>query len=375
MGWSFRIARVADIDIKVHITFFLILILGGVQWAGITRQAQGALFGVVLMILLFTCVTLHELGHALAAKYFKIPVREITLLPLGGVALLSKNPEKPLHELVIAAAGPIVNIIIAGLLAIPVGAQMRMSLLDGRGLLPEMSSTSLQTLLFWLFSANISLVVFNLIPAFPLDGGRILRALLAMAMGYPRATRIASAIGQIIAVGLGVYGVVSGQFLLVLTAIFIFFGAGQEGANIAPQGKTVLSTKRIGDAYNRHALTLQIGDRMSRAADYILTSYQPDFAVMQGARLLGVITRDDVLRSLATMPHDPYVTEVMTRDVFKLKAAQTLEEARDAMSAANTRIGAVYEGQSFLGLVSAEDLREAFALLMFEEMGKRGKAT
>ncbi len=374
MGWSFRIARVADIDIKVHLTFFLILILGGMQWASITGEARGALFGVVLMTLLFTCVTLHELGHALAARRFKIPVREITLLPLGGVALLSRNPEKPLHELVIATAGPLVNVLIAGLLAIPVGAQVRMSMLDGRGLLPDMNSTSLSTLLFWLFSANISLVVFNLIPAFPLDGGRILRALLAMGTGYPRATRIATTIGQIIAIGLGVYGVISGQFLLVLTAIFIFFGAGQESANIAPQGKTVLSTKRIGDAYNRHALTLQIGDRMSRAADYILTSYQPDFAVMQGARLLGIITRDDVLRSLATMPHDPYVTEVMNREIFRLESSQTLEEARDAMAVGNTRIAAVYEGQSFLGLVSTEDLREAFALLMFEEMGKRGKA-
>ena len=201
MGWSFRIARVAGIDIKVHITFFLILILAAVQWGGISGGADGALFGVVLMVLLFVCVTLHELGHGLAARYFGVPVREITLLPLGGVAVMTKNPDKPLHELIIAAAGPLVNVVIAGLLFIPVGAQVRMNLLDGRGLLPDLTAITASTLLVWLFAANVSMIVFNLIPAFPLDGGRILRALLAMALGFARATRIASVIGQIIAVG------------------------------------------------------------------------------------------------------------------------------------------------------------------------------
>ena len=371
MGWSFRIARVAGIDIKVHITFFLILILAAVQWGGITGGADGALFGVVLMVLLFVCVTLHELGHGLAARYFGVPVREITLLPLGGVAVMTKNPDKPLHELIIAAAGPLVNVVIAGLLFIPVGAQVRMNLLDGRGLLPDLTAITASTLLVWLFAANVSMIVFNLIPAFPLDGGRILRALLAMALGFARATRIASVIGQIIAVGLGVFGVVSGNFLLVLTAVFIFFGASQE--NSAAQSKTVLVTQKVGDTYNKHALTLQVGDRISRAVDFILTSYQPDFAVMQGSKLLGVLTREDVLRTLATTPSDPYVTEVMQREVARLDADDALDMARDKLKEGGARLGAVYRGNEYLGLVNLDDIGEAFAVLAFVQLNQRNR--
>jgi Zn-dependent protease len=369
MGWSFRIAQVAGIDIKVHITFFIILILAAIQWGGITGNAEGALFGVVLMILLFTCVTLHELGHSFAARYFGIPVREITLLPLGGVAQLSKNPEKPLHEFIIALAGPLVNVAIAGALFIPVASVVRSALLDGQGLLPDLRSTSLQTLLLWLFAANISLVVFNLIPAFPLDGGRMFRALLAMAIGMPKATRIAAGLGQIIAIALGVYGVVSGQFLLVLTAVFIFFGAGQE--NSVAQSKTVLVTRRVGDAYNKHALTLQIGDRVSRVIDYILTSYQPDFAVMQGPNPIGIVTREDVMRSLVTMRHDPYVTEIMRREIYRVDADLPLDAAREQMAGANARVGAVYGSGQYLGLVSLEDINEAYTVLSFQEARRK----
>jgi Zn-dependent protease len=321
------------------------------------------LFGVALMLLLFFCVTLHELGHSLVARAFGIQVREITLLPLGGVAILTKNPDKPLHELLIAAAGPLVNVVIAAVLIAVLGADVRTSLLDAQGLIPDARSTSFTTLLYWLLAANVSLVVFNLIPAFPLDGGRMLRALLAMPLGFPRATRLATLLGQVIAIGIGVYGVVNGQFLLVLTAVFIFAGAGQE--NSAAQSKTVLITRRIGDAYNKHALTLQIGDRVSRVADYILTSYQPDFAVLQGTRLLGVVTREEVLRALALQPGDPYVTEIMQRDVLRLQGNITLDAARESMSAIDVRIAAVYDGERYLGLISQEDIAEAFAVLTF----------
>src|SRR3990172_13151410 len=267
MNWSFRVANVAGIPIRVHITFFVILLLGGYQWAGLTGTITGAVFGVALMILLFVCVTLHELGHGLVARAFGVPVREIVLLPLGGVALMGKNPEKPTHELLIAIAGPAVNVIIAVLLLVPVGLAVAPSLLTSHGLLPaDLGNTpSLSTALLWLLAANVSLVVFNLIPAFPLDGGRILRAILAMFMGYPKATRVAVATGQFIAIILGLYGVLNGQFLLTLVAVFIFFGAGQETAEA--EAKTVFTTFLVGDAYNKHALTLAVGDRVSRVVN------------------------------------------------------------------------------------------------------------
>lgn len=371
MGWSFRLTQAFGIDIKIHITFFLILILGAAQW-GVPYGVAGAIFGVLLMILLFTCVVLHELGHSLVAQRFGIPVREIVLLPLGGVALLGRNPSRPLHELLIAAAGPLVNVVIAMVLvAVAIGGNLLglEAFAEGRFLPGRGSPPSFTTLLQWLLGANILLVLFNLIPAFPLDGGRMLRAVLAMFMGFPRATRIASGIGQLIAIGLGVVGVLYGDFVLVLVAIFIFFGAGQE--NSAGQAQTMLATLRVGDAYNKHALTLEVGDRASKVVDYILTSYQPDFAVMQGNRLLGIVTREDVLRALASDTRDLYVTGIMRRDFLSVDADTMLDEVSQIMAEKGQRVAAVYRGEEYLGLVSIEDISEALAVLTFLRRGQR----
>lgn len=362
MNWSFRIARIAGIDIKLHVTFFLIFLLGAIPW-GMRYGLQGALFGVLLIALLFVCVTLHELGHSLAARIFGIPVREIILLPLGGLALLGRNPSKPVHELVIALAGPLVNVIIAAALIPVTSISFLMSGLDGSTFTQGALSPSVPTMLILLLQANVILVLFNMIPAFPLDGGRVFRAILAMFINYQRATSIASTVGQTIAIGLGVFGVFSGNFLLVLVAIFVFFGAGQE--NVEGQARTVLTTLRVGDAYNKHALTLTIGDRVSKVVDYILTSYQPDFAVMQGHTLIGIVTREEVMRSLASEPHDAYVTSIMRREIVSVPATASLDEVRQLMAEHGVRVVAVYDGPNYLGLISIEDISEAFAVITF----------
>jgi Zn-dependent protease/predicted transcriptional regulator len=366
MGWSFRIAQIAGISIKVHITFFLILILGAVQWGDITGTAAGALFGVVLMLLLFVCVTLHELGHSLVAIRFGIPVREIILLPLGGVSNISRNPDRPIHELLLSLAGPLVNVAIAAILFLVLGGTRNPGILTGQGLLSgEMTQPSLNTLLLWLLAANVTLALFNLIPAFPLDGGRVFRAILAMFLGYPRATRVASVVGQILAIAFGIFGLIQGDWILVMIAVFVFFGATQETSHA--ESKTVLTTLRVGDAYNRHALTLAVGDRVSKVVDYILTSYQPDFALLQGNKLLGVVTRNDVLHALANSTTDLYATEIMERDVMKIEASKTLQEAHDTMREAGRRVAAVFNGESYLGLISTDDIAEAFAVLAFQQ--------
>lgn len=364
MNWSFRIARIAGIDIKVHVTFFLILILGALPW-GSQFGLPGALFGIALILLLFLCVTLHELGHGLAARYYDIPVREIILLPLGGLAMLGRNPSKPIQELVIALAGPLVNVIIALLLLLVTSSDLMLGGLSDTTLMNSTQEPSLSLLLLWLLQANIALVIFNMIPAFPLDGGRVLRAVLAMVMPAQRATAIATSVGQGIAILLGLYGVLNGNFMLVLVAIFIFFGAGQE--NVEGQARTVLTTLRVGDAYNKHALTLQIGDRVSKVVDYILTSYQPDFAVMQGSHPLGIVTRDDVLNALSSAPDDQYVTLIMRREVLRLDANASLDTARQQIAEKGVRVGAVYSGEAYLGLVSLEDIAEAYAVLSFQQ--------
>ena len=364
MKWSYRVARVAGIDIKVHATFGLILVFGAVQW-GVPHGASGAAFGVLAMLFLFACVVLHELGHSLVARVFHVPVREIVLLPIGGVARLEKNPEKPLHELLIALAGPLVNVGIAFLLLFLVdGATLQA--LNEKGLVGSQPlQPSASTLVLWLLAANVSLAVFNMIPAFPLDGGRVLRALLAMAIGVPRATRTAAAVGQLLAVALGIFAILSGQMLLALIAFLIFVGAGQEQAE--EQARSVLSTLKVGDAYNKYALALSPGDNVSRVVDFILTSYQPDFAVLQGTQLLGVVTRQDVLKALATDERDQYVAGIMDRAVIRVQASEPLDAVRKTMLEKGVRIVAVFDGESYLGLVSLEDLSEALLVVTFVE--------
>ena len=191
-------------------------------------------------------------------------------------------------------------------------------------------------------------------------------------MGFSRAPRIAAAVGQAIAFAFGLFGVLSGNLLLVVVAFFIFTGAGQERAE--EQARTVLTTLRVGDAYNKHALTLSPGDHVSKVVDYILTSYQPDFAVMQGSGFLGVVTRDDILKTLATEVTDLYVAGIMRRDVLTVQATQGLDDVRRLMGEKGERIVAVNSGEAFLGLVSSEDIGEALLVSTFVQLRDRRRA-
>jgi CBS domain-containing protein len=278
---------------------------------------------------------------------------------------MEKNPEKPVHELLIALSGPLVNVVIAAGIYLAFGKTL-LAGIDPRAMMTAQNlQPSAQTLVFWLLTANVTLATFNMIPAFPLDGGRVLRAILAMFMGFSQGTAVAAVIGQFIAVFLGIFAVVTGQMLLALVAFFIFMGAGRERAE--EQARTVLHTLRVGDAYNRYALTLAPGDHVSRVVDYILTSYQPDFAVLQGSQLIGVITRQDVLRVLATDIRDLYVAGVMNRNVEKVQSTESLDDVRKKMEKGEIRLVSVYEGERYLGLVSLEDIAEALLVSTFVE--------
>jgi len=361
MKWSFSIGRVSGIDIRVHASFGLILVLGAVQW-GVPHGPRGALFGVFLLVGLFACVVLHELAHSLLAQAFGGKVREILLLPIGGVSRMEKAPEKPHQELLVALVGPLSNLVIALGLFLLAGRTVGAIDMESVTKMPP-TAPSAATALVWLLGANVFLALFNLIPAFPLDGGRVFRALLSMTLGARRATQIAAGTGQVIAIGLGLMGVFSGNLILALVAFFIFMGSGQEQAEDA--ARSVLHTLAVGDAYNKYALTLAPGDQVSRVIDFLLTSYEPDFAVVQGSRLLGVITRADVLKSLATEIEDVYVASIMKRDVMKVDAAQPLDEVRQEMMEKSERVAAVYRDETYLGLVSLEDIAEALLVVGF----------
>lgn len=362
MKWSWRIARFAGIDVKIHATFLLIVVLGAMQWSAF--GLPGMAFGALLMLALFLCVTLHEFGHGLVAQRFGIPVREIVLLPIGGVAALARNPSKPLHELLIAAAGPAVNVVLAVVLSLALGLHAAWHELSLEHLLKAFGSgPSLAAALIWLLNANIALVLFNLIPAFPMDGGRILRGLLGLMMDWGRATRIAAVTGQVIAVGMFLLAIFGGQVMLGILAAFIILAAGSTYAE--EQARSVLSTWRVGDAYNKHALTLSEHDCVSRVVDYLLTSYQPDFAVLRGRELVGVVLREKVLEVLRTQPVDTTVDRLMLRDLPRVPADMPLDVVTERMREAECRVAAVYHGSHFAGLVSADDLAEAQLVLAF----------
>jgi Zn-dependent protease/CBS domain-containing protein len=287
MRWSVTIGRFGETALKVHVTFLLLL-----AWIGFSAWRQegpaAALQSVLFIFFLFVCVTLHEFGHILVARRYGIKTPEVTLLPIGGVASLETMPDKPAQELAIAIAGPLVNVVIAILLFLVLGKiePDYMTRLDDSHI----------SLLARLAAANVFLVVFNLIPAFPMDGGRVLRALLAMKLGPRRATRIAATIGQALAFGLGFLGLF-GNPLLIFIAIFVYVAAAGE-AQMAAVHDSVQGL-RIEDAMETRFATIPANARLSDAVETMLATGQHEFPVVDGAgKPVGVIVRDDIHSAL-----------------------------------------------------------------------------
>lgn len=363
MSWSIKLFEVKGIDVKVHLTFVLILIWAAYRWgSGTGAGLQGALFGVVATLLLFVAVTLHELGHSFQALKYGVRVRDITLLPLGGVAQMEEMPEKPGQELRIALAGPLVNLAIAALL-VGVGA-----LLSARALttLPELErslgETNWEGMLAYLCMANLALALFNLIPAYPMDGGRVLRALLALWLDYARATATAVTVGQGLALLLGLWGFASGSFTLVLIAVFVWIGAGQEGQQV--EVKSVLREMTVGQAMTRRPETLSAGDSLGRAVELTLNTAQAEFPVASNGVLVGFLTEVDLLKGLRAQGTMALVGEVMRREHPAATPEEPLYRVQQRMAEARVQALPVVEGGGRLvGLLTAADVNEAYRLL------------
>lgn len=365
MSWSIKLFRVKGIDVKVHLTFVLILIWAAYRWSGSTGQGWlGALFGVVATLLLFTSVILHEFGHSLQALKFGIPVRDITLLPIGGVAQIEEMPEKPGQELRIALSGPVVNFAIAAfLIGIGLLLQAR-AVVTVPELVASLGSASWGGMLSYLTMTNLLLGLFNLIPAYPMDGGRVLRALLALKLDYARATSIAVSIGQGLALLAGLYGFMSGSYTLILIAIFVWMGAGQEGKQV--EVKSVLRQMTVGQAMTRRPATLSAGDTLARAAELTLTTAQADFPVLEalGGRLVGLLTAKDLLRGLKSDGETGSVEQVMHTEFATAAADEPLFQVQQRMEAESLRALPVVDGgERLIGLLTVEDVNEAYRLL------------
>ncbi len=364
MRWSFRIARVFGISIYVHWTFaLLILWVIYIHWSQASAAAAAqhragvpvtvdpfaqTVEGVLLVCAVFACVVLHELGHSLAAKRYGIPTRDITLLPIGGVARLERMPEKPAEELVVAAAGPAVNVVIAAVL---LAALIATGSLDfSLGLFQ--AGGGFFSKLAWL---NVVLVVFNLIPAFPMDGGRILRALLATSMDYTRATAIAAGVGQALAIVFGILGLFFNPFLLFI-ALFVFIGAQAEAH--AATRRAAVEGVPVREAMVRRFRVLVPDESVAAAIEEMRAGLQTDFPVMDGGEVVGLVTRRELIEALAGGRGNARVGEVMRRQCLTVRDTEMLADVLPRMQAAGCTALVVVRNGDVVGLLTHENIGE-----------------
>lgn len=353
MSWSITVARAFGSEIRIHLTFLLLLI-----WIGAVYYQQGganaALFGVVFISSVFACVLLHELGHALAARRYGIRTPDITLLPIGGLARLERMPEKPMQEIVIAVAGPLVNVVIAAVLIVGLGGLPTTEI--------DIGQTTITGFLGQLAAVNVILVLFNLIPAFPMDGGRVLRAVLALNMNRARATRIAARIGQVIAVGFAAFGFASGNFILILIAVFIYLAATAESETT---GLMEMARRMPVDrAMIRAFEALAPGATIDHAADALLRTTQKEFPVVDAdERLIGALSREQMIHALRASGSGTPVVDVMTRQVPTVRRGTRLDQAiRELQGTQAPLVGVVSESGRLDGYLSQENLMELMLL-------------
>jgi Zn-dependent protease/predicted transcriptional regulator len=304
--------------------------------------------GIGFILALFTCVVLHEFGHALTAQRFGIKTRDITLLPIGGVARLERMPDDPRQELLVAVAGPAVNVVIAAAILVVRWVT------DGPIALQELSVAE-GPFLGRLMMINVVLVLFNLLPAFPMDGGRILRALLAMRMDYMKATQVAAHLGQGFALLFGLIGLFSNPFLIFI-ALFVWIGAAQEAA--MTQMKTALAGIPLERAMITDFQTLAPSDSLARAVELLLAGSQQDFPVLDGGAVEGVLCRSDLIAALARQGERSLVSEVMRRGVPTADASEMIEVAFQRLQGRACPTIPVLRRGKLVGLVTMENVGE-----------------
>jgi len=348
MKWSPKIGKISGIEVHVHFTFVLLLIfIGFAHWQS-THQIGAALAGVAFILALFGCVLLHELGHALMARRYGIKTHDITLLPIGGVARLERMPENPIQELWVALAGPAVNVAIAALLFII------LVVTDGFVIATDVSLSG-GSILQRLMAVNLLLAVFNMLPAFPMDGGRVLRALLSTRLGRRRATAIAANVGQFMAIGLGVIGFFHNPFL-VFIAIFVYLGAQAEAGVVEMQ--SALGKFRVRDAMMTRFRSLSTTDTLGKAIEELLAGSQQDFPVINDGMPVGVLRRNDLVKALSENRRDAKVEDFMCRDCDSVDGSDSLNRTVESMHAKQCATLAVTQAGRVVGLLTLENVSE-----------------
>lgn len=339
--------RIFGVPVRMHFTFVLLLVF--LLFIGVGGRQSGAMMALYVLAL-FASVLLHELGHAVVARRYGIRILEIVMFPIGGIARPERAP-KPREELWIALAGPMVNAVVAGILLAWLAARGSLVPLE---VLREPTDGNLAQRIAL---GNLLLFAFNLLPAYPMDGGRILRALLALTRPEDQATHIAARAGRLLAVLLGLAGLLWGNFILVFIALFVYLGATQEGA--AARGRILTSGFPVRAAMITEFRTLSHGDTIRDAGALLLATSQHDFPVVHGGSVVGLLSRAALVRSMMAEGPDAYVAGVMDRDFTRVAPQAELSEVLPRLS---TAPALVMEDDRLVGLLTAENVSE-FILL------------
>lgn len=355
MKWAWRIGRYAGIDVYVHATFLLLVV-----WVYLENQrtggtALGFLYSLLFLLTIFAVIVLHEFGHALAARRYGIRTRDITLLPIGGMARLERMPEDPRQEMVVALAGPAVNAAIVVLLTLV----LTPAALVGSLREYQLPGGAFLTKLLWV---NVWLIIFNMIPAFPMDGGRVLRAGLAMlTRNHNTATQIAARVGQVVAVGFFLLGIFAGwNPFLILIAVFVWFGAGGEAR--WSEARTALRGLTVDRVMITHFQSLAPQDTLASAVGHILAGFQHDFPVVEQGHVVGLLPREDLIAALKQRSDETPVSEVMRRQCVVAHPSESVEAAFGRLAPGQCATLPVVHAGHLVGIVTAESVNEYMAI-------------
>jgi Zn-dependent protease len=348
MKWSWKIARIADIDIYIHATFLLLIYLVGINYWTEQGTLAAVASGLAFILSVFGCVVLHELGHSLTARRYGIRTRKITLLPIGGIAQLEKMPEDPRQEINVAIAGPAVNFTIALFIYFYL-------YFGGAPIATEETGLAEVGFPHRLMIVNILLGGFNLLPAFPLDGGRVLRAALALRMDRTTATQKAARFGQLIALGIGLLGMMYNPFL-VFIAIFIWFGASMESS--AEQLKSVLAHASLRHALLREFHTLSPQDNLAKAAELTLAGSQKDFPVRYPDKPDKVLHHSDLIKGLREKGEYALIADLPLQDMHSVDINEPLGKLLEGMQGNPAQMVYVTEAGNVVGLLNLENILE-----------------
>lgn len=354
MKRALKLGSVSGITIRVHWTFLLLI-----AWVAFLEVSRGGdiyniLWATLFILVLFGCVVLHELGHALTAQRYNINTEKITLLPIGGVASLENMPENPVEELLVAIAGPAVNVVIAIILYMFVPLESFMSQ-DPEALRQSLQTIGPNNFFIYLLSANIVLVLFNLIPAFPMDGGRVLRAILSMRMDRVRATQVASLLGRLVAFFFFFIGLFYNP-ILVLIAIFIYFGA--QGENVMIQQLTLLRDHKVKDAMMTDITTLSPDDSIEHVIDIILAGAEKDFVVTEDGKIKGVLFEDRLRHTFQNKDTHLQVKDVMNREFETMEADEDLTEIYRKIRNVDEQFFPVLKDGELVGAIDMTNISE-----------------